>query len=145
MESADSIPELLNRIILTSSPKSSKKTQNYLRQRDKVKITDQSKVLFEQKRWFKTKKNDRVASRLEMGLSFKWKYIYHCWSHFNILMTVFFKGDLLCKLCKSNDQLRLWPYDKQYFEYHNKSMSQHVALLVIIHSKDQGKAFVAKF
>ena len=56
MESADSIPELLNRIILTSSPKSSKKTQNYLRQRDKVKITDQSKALFEQKRWFKTKK-----------------------------------------------------------------------------------------
>ena len=36
--------------------------------RDKEKITDQSEVLFKQKRWFKTKTNDPVASRLEMGL-----------------------------------------------------------------------------
>ena len=39
-----------------------------LTQRDKVKITDQSVVLFKQKRSFKTKTNDRVVSRLEMGL-----------------------------------------------------------------------------
>ena len=39
-----------------------------LRQRDKVKITDQSEELFKQKRWFETKTNDHVASRLEMGL-----------------------------------------------------------------------------
>ena len=32
------------------------------------KITDQSEALFKQKRWFKTKVNDRVASKLEMGL-----------------------------------------------------------------------------
>ena len=36
--------------------------------RDKVKITDQSEARFKQKRWFETKTNDRVASRLEMGL-----------------------------------------------------------------------------
>ena len=36
--------------------------------RDKEKITDQSEMLFKQKRWFKTKTNDPVASRLEMGL-----------------------------------------------------------------------------
>ena len=39
-----------------------------LRQRDEVKITDQSEALFKQKWWFKTKTNDRVASRLEIGL-----------------------------------------------------------------------------
>ena len=39
-----------------------------LRQCDKVKITDQSEALFKQKRWFKTKTNNRVTSRLEMGL-----------------------------------------------------------------------------
>ena len=42
--------------------------EGVLRQRDKVKITDQSVVLFKQKRSFKTKTNDRVVSRLEMGL-----------------------------------------------------------------------------
>ena len=42
--------------------------EGILRQRDKVKITDQSEALFKQKRWFKTKTNDRIASRLEMGL-----------------------------------------------------------------------------
>ena len=39
-----------------------------LRQCDKVKITDQSEALFKQKRRFKTKTNNRVTSRLEMGL-----------------------------------------------------------------------------
>ena len=39
-----------------------------MRQRDKVKITYQSEALFKQKRWFKRKTNDPVASRLEMGL-----------------------------------------------------------------------------
>ena len=42
--------------------------EDVLRQRDKVKITDQSVVLFKQKRSFKTKTNDRVVSGLEMGL-----------------------------------------------------------------------------
>ena len=42
--------------------------EGVLRQRDKVKITDQSVVLFKQKRSFKTKTNDCVVSRLEMGL-----------------------------------------------------------------------------
>ena len=40
----------------------------FLRQSDKVKITDQSEALFKQRRWSKTKTNDSVASRLEMGL-----------------------------------------------------------------------------
>ena len=31
-------------------------SEGILRQRDKVKITDQSEALFKQKRWFKTKK-----------------------------------------------------------------------------------------
>ena len=39
-----------------------------MRQRDKLKITDQAEALFKQKRWFKTETNDHVASRLEMGL-----------------------------------------------------------------------------
>ena len=43
-------------------------SEGILRQRDKVKITDQSEALFKQKRWFKTKTNDLIASRLEMGL-----------------------------------------------------------------------------
>ena len=41
--------------------------EGVLRQRDKVKITDQSEELFKQKRWFETKTNDHVASRLEKG------------------------------------------------------------------------------
>ena len=41
--------------------------EGVLTQRDKVKITDQSVVLFKQKRSFKTKTNDRVVSRLENG------------------------------------------------------------------------------
>ena len=41
--------------------------EGVLRQRDKVKITDQSVVLFKQKRSFKTKTNDRVLSRLVSG------------------------------------------------------------------------------
>ena len=35
--------------------------------RVKVEITNQSEALLKQKWWFKTKTNDRVASRLEMG------------------------------------------------------------------------------
>ena len=52
--------------------------EGILRQRDKLKITDQSEALFKQKRWFKKKKNDRVASRLEMDMSgeFHWQLDY---------------------------------------------------------------------
>ena len=42
--------------------------EGILRQRDRVKITNQSEALYKQKWWFKTKTNDGVASRLEMGL-----------------------------------------------------------------------------
>ena len=51
-------------IILTSSSNA----EGILRQRDKVKITDQSEALFKQKRWFKTETNDHIASMLETGL-----------------------------------------------------------------------------
>ena len=43
-----------------------------LRQHDMVKITDQAEALFKQKRWFKTKTNDRVASRLEVAFKKLW-------------------------------------------------------------------------
>ena len=57
---------------MTSSPNSSgKNAEDILRQRDKVKITDQSEALFKQKWWFKTKTNDRVASRLEMAFKYE--------------------------------------------------------------------------
>ena len=45
-----------------------RKRRRYSEQRDKVKITDQSEALFKQKRWFKTKTNDHIASMLETGL-----------------------------------------------------------------------------
>ena len=45
--------------------------------RDKVKITDQSEALFKQERWFKTKTNDRVASKLEIGLQYKTNFNYY--------------------------------------------------------------------
>ena len=45
--------------------------------RDKVKITDQSEALFKQERWFKTKSNDRVASKLEIGLQYKTNFNYY--------------------------------------------------------------------
>ena len=41
--------------------------EGILRQRDKLKITDQSEALFKQKRWFKTKK----TTALHQG----WKWI----------------------------------------------------------------------
>ena len=41
-----------------------RKRRKYFEQRDKVKIADQSEALFKQKRRFKTKTNDRIASRL---------------------------------------------------------------------------------
>ena len=54
---------VLNTTILTSSSNSSKENAvGILRQRD------QSAALFKQKRWLKTKTNDRIASRLEMGI-----------------------------------------------------------------------------
>ena len=53
---------ILNRIILTTSSKFiGENAEGILGQRDKVKVTDQSEALFKQKRWFKTKTNDRVA------------------------------------------------------------------------------------
>ena len=60
---------VLNRIKLNKLFKfMGENAEDVLRQRDKVKITDQSVVLFKQKRSFKTKTNDRVVSGLEMGL-----------------------------------------------------------------------------
>ena len=51
-------------------------TVGILRQR-KVKITDQSEALFKQKRWFKTKTNDRIASRLSTEEGSSGELLHH--------------------------------------------------------------------